>query len=155
MGALTKVIQSAMTRKQVPEESSTALATRSMGTSVKAMEILRRPDNGSATMRFAASTIGSAHNSQEKVVNLGKKLGQLEAWAKQQAILNKQLKIGAAHYIQGTKSMTDSALILADTSQKVAVLNSEAQKKAYNGHVEAQLHVAINQSAYGGSGWSA
>ena len=155
MGALTNVLKSAMTRKYVPEESSTALATRSMGTSVKAMEILRRPDEGSKTMRIATSVIGAKHSKQETVVALGKQLGQLEAWAKQQAMLNKQIKLGAAHYIQGTKSMTDSALTIAETSQKVGVLNSEAQKKAYNGHTESQLNIAINQSAYAGAGWSA
>lgn len=156
MGALKNVLKSAMTRKHVPEGCDTAIATQSMGTSVKALAIVAKGNRaGSQAMVLAANTIGKTRNTQAATGEVAKRLGQVRGWADQQQMLNSAIKAGAADYLRGSKAQADSAKVLAKTSQEVAVLNSAAQYDMYKGHHAAGVQVAINQSAYGGAGWSA
>ena len=155
MGALS-LIQSAMTRIHVPEVGNTALATRSMGNSASAMEVLAKGNQqGNQAMKLAVHTIGQKRSTQATTAQLGKQFGQVKGWADQQATLNKIIKDGAADWARGSKFQADSAKVIAKTSQDVAIGNSEAQYTTYKGHSAANVAVAVNQSAYGGSGWSA
>jgi len=156
MGALTNVLKSAMTRKYVPESGDNALATQSMGTSARAMTVAAKGHKeGAQTMALAVTTIGRAKTTQAASSELAKRLGQLEGWADQQALNAKQIKAASAHYLRGTKAVTDSAKTIADTSQKVGVINAEAQYSIFKGHSAAQMDIQVKQSAYNGSGWSA
>lgn len=155
MGALTNAFQS-MTRKHVPESGSTALATQSMGTSVKALAIVAKGHReGSQAMVLAANTIGKKHNTQAATAEISKKAGWVKGWADQQEMLKPKIEAMAKDYARGTKAQTSMAKTLAKTSQEVAVLNSGAQYEMYKGHHAAGMEIAINQSAYGGAGWSA
>lgn len=156
MGALTTVLKSAITRKHVNEAGNTALATQSMGTSVKALEIVAKGNReGSQAMVLAANTIGKARNTQAATGEVAKRMGQIKGWADQQEMLKSVVEAGAKDYLRGTKAQTSAAKTLAKTTQEVAVLNSAAQYEMYKGHHQAGVQVAINQSAYGGAGWSA
>ena len=155
MGALN-LIQSAMTRKYVPESGNSSLATQSMGTSARAMTVAAKGHKeGAQTMALAVTTIGRTKTTQAASSELAKRLGQLEYWADQQVLHGKQIKAASAHYLRGTKAVTESAKTIADTSQKVGVINADAQYSIFKGHSAAQMDIQIKQSAYGGAGWSA
>ena len=155
MGALSK-LQSAVTRKFVPESGSTALATQSMGVSAKTLEIVAKGNGeGSRAMVIAANTIGKHHNTQAATAEVGKRMGRIKAWADQMEMLKPIIEAGAKDYARGTLHQTSMAKTLAKTSQTVAILNSGAQYDMSKNHQSAGIQVAINQSAYGGAGWSA
>lgn len=155
MGALTNVFQS-MTRKHVAESGNTALATQSMGTSVKALQIVAKGNReGSQAMVLAANTIGRKHSTQSATAEVGKRMGQVRGWADQMEALKPLIEAGAKDYARGTKAQTSMAKTIAKTTQDVAVLNSGAQYDMYRSHHTAGMQVVANQSAYGGAGWSA
>ena len=155
MGALTNVFQS-MTRKHVPESGNTAIATQSMGTSVKALQVVAKGHReGSQAMVLAANTIGKSHNTQAATAEVQKKLGQIRGWADQMEALKPIIEAGAKDYARGTVHQVSMAKTLAKTGQTVAILNSSAQYEMYKQHYAAAQQVGVNQSAYGGAGWSA
>ena len=155
MGALS-FIQSAMTRKHVSEVGNTGLATQSMGTSVKTLEIVASGNReGSQAMVLAANTIGKKNQTQAGSAEVGKRMGQVKRWADQMEALKPMIEAGAKDFARGTKAQTSMAKTIGQTTRDMAVLNSATQYDMYKGHAAASVQVAINQSAYGGSGWSA
>ena len=156
MGALTNVLKSAMTRKHVSEVGNTGLATQSMGTSVKALEIVASGNReGSQAMVLAANTIGKKNQTQAGSAEVGKRMGQVKRWADQMEALKPMIEAGAKDFARGTKAQTSMAKTIGQTTRDMAVLNSATQYDMYKGHSAANVAVAVNQSAYGGSGWSA
>lgn len=156
MGALAKLVTTAMTRRHVPESGDTLFATRSMGTSVKALQIVAKGNReGSQAMMLAANTIGKKHGTQAATAEFGKRMGQVRGWADRMEELKSIIESGAKDYARGTKAQISMAKTIAKTTQDVAVLNSGAQYDMYKGHHAAVAQVAVNQSAYGGQGWSA
>ena len=155
MGALN-LIQSAMTRKHVPESGNTKLATRSMESSVNALAVVAKGNQqGNQALRLAVHTIGQNRSTQATTDQLGKQLGLIEGWADQQVQANKAITAAAGHYTRGTKAMNNSAKILATTNQVAAVDSATAQYEMYKNHTAASMQITMKQSAYGGLGWSA
>ena len=156
MGALTNVLRSAMTRKHVSETGNTGLATQAMGTSVKALEIVANGNReGSQAMVIAANTIGKKNQTQAASAEVGKRMGQVKRWADQMEALKPMIEAGAKDFARGTKAQTSMAKTIGQTTRDMAVLNSATQYDMYKSHASANVQVAVNQSAYGGSGWSA
>jgi len=155
MGALS-LIQSTMTRKHVSESGSTGLATQSMGTSVKALEIVASGNRaGSQAMVLAANTIGKKNQTQAGSAEVGRRMGQVKRWADQMEALKPMIEAGAKDFARGTKAQTSMAKTIGQTTRDMAVLNSATQYDMYKGHAAANVQLAVNQSAYGGAGWSA
>ena len=155
MGALS-LIQSAMTRKHVPESGNTKMATRSMESSVNALAVVAKGNQqGSQALRLAVHTIGQKRTTQASTDQLGKQLGLIEGWADQQVQNNKAITAAAAHYTRGNKAMNNSAKVIATTNQSAAVDSATTQYEMYKNHTAASMQVTMKQSAYGGLGWSA
>lgn len=155
MGGLATVLKSAMTRKHVSESGSTALATQSMGSSVKALELVAKGNReGSQAMVLAVNTIGKTCNTQVATTEVGKRMGQVKGWADQMEAMKPMIEAGAKDFERGSKAQASMAKTIAKTSQNVAVLNAESQYEIYKGHHQAGMKVAVAQSAYGGANWS-
>ena len=156
MGALTNALRTAMTRKHVPESGDTALSTRSMGTSAKALAIVAKGNReGAHAMVLATNMIGRTRHTQAATAEVAKKAGSVKAWADQMEMLKSTVEGMAKDYTRGTVHQVSMAKTLAKTGQTVGMLNSGAQYDMYKQHHAAGMQIAVNQSAYGGTGWSA
>lgn len=153
---LVKAVKSAITVKHVSEGSSNALATRSMGQSVKALDVVGKGNAQAAqTMTLATNVIGQDRTNQAQRHSLGKRLGELQAWAENMEDMKPIVLQAAKNYEKGHAAQAQMATAIARSSQKVALLNSTTQQQMYRDHSRTSMQLTTAQAAYGGSGWSA
>ncbi|MGL5061081.1 MAG: hypothetical protein ACRC62_13995 [Microcoleus sp.] len=156
MGGIVKALGSALTRKHASESSNTALATRSMGQSVKALDVVGRGNVRAAeTMTRATNLLGVERIDQSRRHELGKRFGELQAWAEGMEDLKPLVLQAAKNYEKGHAAQAQMAAAIGKSSRKVTLLNATTQQQMYREHAQTSMQLTVAQAAYGGQTWSA
>jgi hypothetical protein len=149
---LMKAVQGALTVRHAPETSNTALATVNMGNSVNALQAIAVGGRqNSETLVKTTQVIGGKRLNQNQVTEMVHKLGRVVADEKELARLVPVVVEAAKAHEKAEAHRGKMAKAIGGAMQKVAVANSATQRELFNGHADAQVTVALNQSAYSGA----
>lgn len=155
MGALTRAFRGAITYRPASDVSDTDLATTNMGNSVNNLNAIaiggRR---NTATMVKATQVVGGKRLNQGQVHTLVTSLGKVVADEKELARLVPIVTEAAKAHEKAEAHRGKMALAIGTASQNVAIGNAAVQRKLFNGHADAQVKVAMEQSAYSGANFS-
>jgi hypothetical protein len=126
-----------------------------MSQSVKAMDIVGKGnEQAAATMTMTTNAIGRHRQTQAEKHALGKRLGELQAWAETMEDMKPAVLQAAKAYKKGHQAQAQMASAVSKAGQEVALLNATTQQQMYRDHSRTTMQLSQAQASYGGAGWS-
>jgi|GEM_PF-2280957 len=153
MGALSRILGSAITRQHAPDRSNTAIATSAMSTSATAMQVLGATGlkhAGSAT--YMVKAIGKPGKVNQGVSdNFARKAGEITADYQQLKAIEPTFNRAMDDWKNGQALRGKMAVKAAQSAQAVGVTNASAQSTIGHGHQASHTNIVYHQTAYGGA----
>lgn len=149
---LIKAVSRAMRPQHAADRSNSAIAVAGLKTSAGSIEAIAKGSiKNSGAISSVVPYIGDKRLDQKSVDTIKSRMGAIYHDAAMLKAVEPQIVAGAKAYVDAEISRANIVKAVSTATQKVAVLNSETQAKAFLGHVQSHGQVAFWQSAHHGN----
>jgi hypothetical protein len=147
MAGLIKLGQRALTRIHAPSHVDTDISTSALATSRSAAVAVAK--GGGQNALIMAQTVPMIHQklTQARASQVADNLGKVIQDAKETEIIKPAVLAAAKAHVQAAANRAQMATAIGGASQKVSVMNAQAQNQLQTGHVQASFQTQLAQAS--------